>query len=256
MEDSIPERRKRGRSYSSGCYRGSYPFLEDKTSPDLVFIGAANASFSPLSRNVNLKPMIGTHSPPVIMTAHGCLLIPAAFFAWWYWTKHTTRRVVRGVLTFARGRAPTSVDQTALGMSEDSVFSNPTASSPSTAATEECPDPFFGLHEHSTSDSSTTFRFIRWLKGTKSSRLRYKARAKTRNLHSAPNPSVDTVDRPRNQNTLQADSAVSGDATTYENIMAVELCSLEDSGTPHLQSKGSEKRVNITIEIETGVETL
>jgi hypothetical protein len=153
------------------------------------------------------------------------------------------------------------VDQTALGMSEDSVFSNPTASSPSTAATEECPDPFFGLHEDSTSDKSTTFRFIRWLKGTKSSRVRYKARAKTRNLRGTPNPSDGIDDRTRNQNTLQTDSVVSSDAkiingTTYENIMAVELCSLEHSGIPHLQSKGSEKRVNITIETETGVETV
>jgi hypothetical protein len=236
---------------------GSYASLMDTTSQDRIIIDAANASFPPLSHHFTFDTVIG-YPPPVIMTAQSCLLIPAAFIAWWYWTKRTTKRMFRGFLTFARGKAPASVDITALGMSEDSVFSNPVdhaAPSPSSATTDEYQDLYDGLTDASLSDSSTTFRFIRWLKGTKSSRVRHKVRTATRkNLRGSPIPPVsDATDHAQNPNPLPTDAKVSGNAiplnsATYEDIVAVELCSLEESSTVHLPSKGPERAVRVTVE--------
>jgi hypothetical protein len=245
----LDRRRKRGRSHSSGGYSGfDTAVFMDTASSNHVFIDVANATFPRLSHNITLNDMRDL-PPPIVVTAHGCLLIPAAFFAWWYWTKRTTRRLVRGLLTYARGGAPMTVDRTTLGMTEASILSNPFdhTTSLQSKTTDQSHDPDIGLPEDSSSDSSTTFRFIRWLKGTKSSRVRHKVRTATRqNLHSpdlgrsklTPNPSeMITADHARTLEVRPTESMVFANTghydNTYEDIMAVELCSLDESNPLH-----------------------
>jgi len=50
---------------------------------------------------VHSKLINTSAEPPEIRIAHGCLLIPAIFVFWWYWTKRAARRAMRGLLTNA-----------------------------------------------------------------------------------------------------------------------------------------------------------
>ena len=144
------------------------------------------------------------HYNDIIIIGHGCLIIPALFLAWWYWTKRTARRVVHGVITFThRGRSCSStspenpIDAITICNGDDDTgpYFNGCAgqpSSPQSTQTNESSSYYRSwddvLPEGSSSDSSTHFRFINWMKRTKTSRTRRSV--KTTTLHNLYNNSV------------------------------------------------------------------
>lgn len=209
---------------------------------------AANGTF-PLAYNVVTLDNVKVPSS-IISTGHECLLIPAAFLAWWYWTKRTTRRVVRGVLTYARGGTPTAIDCTSLGRSEDSICSNRAdhASPIQAKSIDESQNSLFDLPENSLKDSSSpTFRFIRWLKGTKGSRIRHKVHVATRQNLRGPDLAT-SIPSPVSSEMSMDFGGSPQFSSTYEEIMAVELCSLEESSAPHPSSNPPGRLVCISVE--------
>ena len=144
------------------------------------------------------------HRIAEIYIGHGCLLIPAIFLVWWYWTKRTARRVVHGVITFThRGRSSSSMSTSdpldttpTICNGDDDIdvgsYFNGCTAQPSSSASQN-PNVSSSYYrswedaqpERSSSDSTTNFRFIDWMKRTKSSRTRQAVQTTTlSNLHN------------------------------------------------------------------------
>jgi hypothetical protein len=279
MVDKREQRRKRR---SNGCF-----------SPNFVWIGLleSNHSFKETKQPASVTTATATHNnalqlqqpPIVIITAHGCLLIPAVFLAWWYWTKRTARRVVRGVLTYTGGGSSTTDDTTTICHSTNDDSNLPQndigykSSSASTVhATNETPsndkDQYHslgdGLHENSSSDSSTTSRLIRWMKGTKSSRARLKVRSATlQNLHrkgqiipmSSSTPKLieptDNHDDDGNRSrgdfisfATDSNSRQHLEGITNAKHTAVELCLIRNSSNRQYQTDATSGLMHVSVE--------
>jgi hypothetical protein len=122
------------------------------------------------------------YHPHLVNIGYGCLLIPAIFLVWWYWTKRTARRVAHGVITFThRGRSstrstPSPLDPTTTIYSGDDdgdrdpqKYTTYASSSESHQPNESC-----GYYRSwdDTLPKEKKFRFIPWMKRTKTSRTR------------------------------------------------------------------------------------
>jgi hypothetical protein len=139
-----------------------------------------------------------------IYIGHGCLIIPAIFLVWWYWTKRTARRVVHGVITFThRSRSsssmstPAPMDSITICSDGDNVdvsqYVNGCTTHASSTTTSHLPNESSHyyrswedtLPKESSSDDTAKFRFIHWMKRTKTSRTRQTVRTTTlQNLHN------------------------------------------------------------------------
>lgn len=183
--------------------------LDIRTNEEVTFVS------SPINWNIvsltQQQPQVEhrdllQHHRHAVTIGHGCLLIPAIFLVWWYWTKRTARRVVHGVITFThRGRSSSSSSShaqfdttTTICSGEDNVNVGPCfhgcavhASSPESHHRNEsshdyrsCDDT---LPNGSSSDSGSKFRFIDWMKQrTKTSRTKQTVRTTTlHNLHNS-----------------------------------------------------------------------
>lgn len=123
-------------------------------------------SRSPTVLTASLK----THVHPTPVITHGCLLIPFAFMVWWYWTKRTVRRVVRGLLTSAgnndacTGPAASTNSPTSAAATGHS-FSN-TSSDPNREKASAFDDADqFNSWEDVIHQEDSTLRFVRWFEG-------------------------------------------------------------------------------------------
>ena len=161
-----------------------------------------------LMQHPELASDVLQYYPHIVTIGYGCLLIPAIFLAWWYWTKRTARRVVHGVITFThRDRSSTSppaspFDATTLICSgDDDVDRGPYfhgctthASSPKSQQPNESTD-----YYQSWDDSlpkGKKFRFVHWMNRTKTSRTRQTVHTTT--LHNLRNNTIEeTVMSPK-----------------------------------------------------------
>jgi hypothetical protein len=143
--------------------------------------------------------VMNNHHNNEIYIGHGCLIIPAIFLVWWYWTKRTARRVVHDVITFThRARSSSSMsthtpmDATTICNDNGNVDIGPYfngctthASSTTSHLPNESSQNYRSwedtLPKGSSSDDTTTFRFIHWMKRTKTSRTR---QTTLHNLHN------------------------------------------------------------------------
>ena len=131
----------------------------------------------------------GSAEPPEIRIAHGCLLIPAVFVFWWYWTQRAARRTMRGLLT--RAGANNTHDEKGEDESVGVV-----------ATDRDVFNSWDEVVEHDRQDKSVTF--VRWIKGRKG-RERRRLKQVTRrtlaerdhavsNLSTASSPVVSLAD--------------------------------------------------------------
>lgn len=189
-------RRKRGRNADALTGEAVVALVAKSTPNDFK----ATRGTAPLK---NDAVVLMNHNKPIYI-GHGCLIIPAIFLVWWYWTKRTARRVVHGVITFThRSRSSSSMStpapMEAITICNDGdnidvgqYFSECTTQASSTAKSN-LPNESSHYYQSwedtlpkgSSSDDTTKFRFIHWMKRTKTSRTRQAVRTTTlHNLHN------------------------------------------------------------------------
>jgi hypothetical protein len=175
------------------------------SSPTTIVPTTPHDELFPSQSNEQQKP----HTP--LMIGYGCLLIPAVFLIWWYWTKRTARRVVSKVITFShRGSSSPSddVSTTICNCEHDDNPTSPYYSSYTSTSPQSEPYHYKSwdddvMPEGSSSNKNNAFRFFHWMKRNGTNSKTSRTRPKVYNPHEYKSPNEMELSSPNARTTNQ-----------------------------------------------------